>query len=668
MNILNKINKIELSKEKSFSHIIKQDQDTYCCVCFIEKHYIYNIDGDNILSLADIENNYFENDEIPNELLIKSTCNKHFICINCIKKLVNNYENHPINDTNSHFACPYPFEDCVTSIGFKNIFDHHLIKKICNVQEWSNYISHAENYAFPGYTIIKCPVSYYKRGDRILCNTEILLENNEIRDASTGDFIVDCTQNPDCLKRFCFNCKQTMSYYQTDCFDCKTTYENENPFVFNYYFNKMSQLVDKINETDDSTIINYQESSYLYKNNEITDEIAVEQILNVIKDTNSYFICPICKISLYKTERCNGLSHHNIERCYACGRIGFKTRGLGEHWNTNGLGGCFRFDHDAYIKQYIPEYKCNENHCSNHDRGDCIIKDHQIGIEKLQETRKYAYVYHMLKSLLINTRFQVYDILYDRLKGTDDIKYLPYKQTLMLLSKFKSYNKNYCENVFYNTINCTHPKNIQDFSEKNYTIDCDEFLNTYALKINTIDPYYNYNYNYLSGTNFTITNNDDDNLSIDSSSGLLTNTTHTQTNTDTLTNSDTLTNNNTINNFMQITVTNDIGSRILEEIIFELDNYNTQQNNIQQTDTQQTDTQQTDTLNRTNTEIHNDISFNLTNITSENIIQNVINQNVINQNVINQNVINQNVINSDDEHFNIRVNHYCLMYDSEEDE
>lgn len=649
MSILNKINEIELTEEKSLNHIIKNDQDICCCVCFIEKDYIYNTDTNHILSLVDVEDYFFKSNIIPNELLIKSTCNKHFICISCIKRLVNNYENHPINDTNSHFTCPYPFEDCVTTIGFKNIFDHNLIKKICNEQEWTNYISHAENYAFPGYTIIKCPVLYYKQGERILCNTEILLENEMIKNKSIGDFIVDCTQNADCLKRFCFNCKQTMSYYHTDCFDCKTTYENENPFVFNYYFNKMSQLVDKIDESD--TTINYEESSYLYKNNEITEEIALQQILNVIKDTNSYFICPICKISLYKTERCNGLSHHNIERCYACGRIGFKTRGLGEHWNTNGLGGCFRFDHDSYIKQYIPEYKCNETHCSNHDRGDCIIQDHQKGIEKLQETRKYAYVYHMLKSLLVDIRFNVYDTLYDKLKNTSNIKYLPYKQTLMLLCKLKSHNKNYCENVFYESINCIHPKNIQEFSNKNYTIVCDQFLNTYALKIklnNTNESYYNYIY--------TITNrndNDDDNLSIDSSSGLLTNNTLTTDNTM----------NNTINNVTQITITNDISSHILEEIIFEIDNYIQNSTSVENNNTNTINIEETEiqthtisnTTNTTNIQIDNDISFNLTNITSQNIIQNTISN-------------NRRFYTSSDNQSSVSTNGYCLLFDSDEDD
>lgn len=657
MNILNKIDKIELSQEKTLNHTIKRDQDICCCVCFIEKDYVYNMETDSILSLVDIESDYFENKEIPGELLIKSTCNKHFICISCIKRLVNNYENHPINETNSHFACPYPFKDCVTSIGFKNIFDHHLIKKICNEQEWLNYISHAENFAFPGYTIIKCPISYYKIGERVLCNTEILLENELIRDTPIGNLIVDCTQNPECLKKFCFNCKQIISYYQTDCFDCKTTYENENPFVFNYYFNKMSQLVDKIEENE-SVTINYEETSYLYKNEEITEEIAVEQILNVIKDTNSYFICPICKISLYKTERCNGLSHHNIERCYACGRIGFKIRGLGDHWNTNGLGGCFRFDHDAYVKQYIPEYRCNDSFCSNHDRGDCTINDHNKGIEKLQNTRKSAYIYHMLKSLLIDTRFKVYDILYNKLKDTPDIAYLPYKQTLILLCKLKSHNKDYCENVFYDSINCTHPKTIQEFSDKYYTIDTDNFLNTYALKIkldNTLDSYYN----YLSGRNFTIINhNDDDNLSIDSSSGLLTdNTTNTVTTNNTI--------NNTINNVTQITITNDISSHILEEIIFEIDNYiqnsrsvENLNNNTNTINTEETEIQThtiSNTTNTTNIQIDNDISFNLTNITSQNVIQNTISNN------------GRFDTSSNNQSF-IRTNGYCLLLDSDDDD
>ena len=528
MNILDIINEIEFSERLSEDYILKNDLDKTCCVCFTDNYFIYDLKNECILSLSDIEPSFFKNDEIPKSLLVKSCCNVHYICINCIHRLINNYEAHPINESNSHLSCPYPFGDCVTSIGFKNIFDHNLIKKICNDTEWENYRIHSENFSFPGFTIIKCPVYYYRGITRVLCNTEILLENETIKNTQIGDFIVECTQNANCLKRFCFNCHQTMSYYQQVCHDCKTNHENENPNLLNYYFNKnTSEILSSIastsietnndngdndtdngdNDTDNgeveskTVIINYNENSYLYLNKEITIEIAVEQIMNIIKNIDTFFICSICKISLYKTERCNGLSHHNVERCYACGRIGYKTKGLGEHWNPSGHSGCFRFNSDLYIKTTIPHYLCNDSICSNHEKGDCTVQEHKLGIEDLEHLRKRSYVYHSIKSLLPEIRFDVYDELYDKLSMYPELlQYMPYKQTLMLLTTYKSRYKDFSESIVYKNLNCYEPSSCPKYTQINFCMDTESYL----LEFSILPPQYNANEN-------TITNNNSDN-------------------------------------------------------------------------------------------------------------------------------------------------------------
>lgn len=514
MNILDIINKIEFSERISEDYILKNDLDKTCCVCFTDAYFIYNVKNDDILSLSDIETSFFKNDEIPKSLLVKSCCNIHYICINCIHRLINNYEAHPINESNTHLSCPYPFEDCVTSIGFKNIFDHNLIKKICDDIEWENYRIHADNFSFPGFTIIKCPVYYYKGNTtRVLCNTEILLENETIKNTPIGDFIVECTQNADCLKRFCFNCNQTMTYYQDVCYDCKTNHENENPNVLNYYFNKNTlEILSSITSSSTSTsieidsgetenetvIINYNENSYLYLNKEITIEIAVEQIMNIIENIDTFFICVICKVSLYKTERCNGLSHHNVERCYACGRIGYKTKGLGEHWNPSGYSGCFRFNSDMYIKSTIPHYLCNDSICSNHDKGDCTVPEHTLGITDLEHLRKRSYVYHSIKSLLPEIRFGVYDELYKRLNDQPELlRYMPYKQTLVLLTKHKSRYKDFSESIVYKNLNCYEPSSCTKYTQINFCMDIDSYLSEFRI------PPLQYN--------TTITNNNLDN-------------------------------------------------------------------------------------------------------------------------------------------------------------
>ena len=476
------------------------DPEKNCCVCFRDLEILTK---DNIdLKLNDLKKEFFIDNSIPNDILVKSVCNIHYICIKCLKNLVNNYENHMININNSHIYCPYPFNDCVTKIGFKNIFDHNLIKKICTEKEWNDYQNHIEKYAFPGYIIEKCPV--------ITCKTDILIKVEEIKNTPIGDLIIRCSQNSKCFKKFCYYCKVYISYYSNTCYDCKTAHENENPNVYNYYINKIEENNNNSGQSNDNEQNieneqegeenenenensdwgsdksieqknNYKESAYLYLNKELTENIVLKQINDLLLDINNYMICSICKRSLYKTERCNGLSHHNIERCYACGRIGFLVKGLIEHWNSNGVGGCFRFDSDNYVKENIPEYKCSDILCSNHEIGDCKIPEHSIGIYKLEKTRIKSYIYHIIKSLLPELTLQICDKLYDIYKNDDKIlDLLPYKQTFLILQKYKKRYKDFSEEIVYLKLNIKFPEEIDDFFiNKNYSISADEYIAKY---------------------------------------------------------------------------------------------------------------------------------------------------------------------------------------------
>jgi hypothetical protein len=509
----------------------KLDPEKYCCICFRDLYFLQEPHEpqesqepreDKILTLVDVEKFFFIDDFIPNNLLIKSCCNVHYICIECLRRCVNNYENHPINESESHIYCPYPFEDCLTSIGFKNIFEHHLIQKICTSEsEWLDYSYHANKHAFPGFTIIKCPM--------VKCNTDILIKTEKIKNTSIGELIIRCSQNPKCSKRFCYYCKQYISYYSNICYDCKTSYENENPNVYNYYINKI--IKDSPLETENTTrgtfddrqqgtfddrqrgtfddrqqgiessiesvkiILHYKESSYLYLNKEITENIVISQIKEILEDVNLYMICCICRRSLYKTEKCNGLSHHNLERCYSCGRIGFTVKGLIEHWNSNGVNGCFRFDTDSYVKKQIPEYRCSDTICFNHDKGDCKKPEHQNGIYKLEQLRVKSYIYHIIKSLLPEMSLKVYDILHEMYKNNETIyELLPYKQTFLLLHKYKFRYKDFSEEVLYSQLKCIYPGKIDDFYiDKSYTIDINEYTQKYALSetYEFDDLYYN---------------------------------------------------------------------------------------------------------------------------------------------------------------------------------
>ena len=68
-------------------------------------------------------------------------------------------------------------------LGFKNIFDHNLIKKICNEKEWNEYSIHIEKYEFPGFIIEKCPISN--------CGTNILIEIENIKNKPKSKELYD---------------------------------------------------------------------------------------------------------------------------------------------------------------------------------------------------------------------------------------------------------------------------------------------------------------------------------------------------------------------------------------------------------------------------------------------------------------------------------------------
>lgn len=419
-----------------------------CCICFAsECETFIDLDDTNTI-LADTD-------------IIINPCRQHYTCINCMRHILNNYDNHPVNQDNSLVYCMYPLEQCVNNNGFRYYFTNENIYKIfSNNIDLERFKQHISNFEMPGFMVINCPFEY--------CNFPILLESNYIDNSEVGESIIQCDQNLLCMKYFCYSCKEIKTFFDSSCYNCKTKAEQDNPHVRNYFFNKQHATLDE-------SIYTYKESEYLYLNKNITCEIAVNQILQVVNNVSEYLICVICKAGLYKTEKCNGLSHHNIERCYACGRIGYPVRGLFNHWNTRGHHGCYRFDYDEYIRNTIPEYACDDYICSNHDLGDCKIQEHQRGIELLQEMRKCSYIYHMLMSLMPCIRLQVYDEVFQKI----NCDLLPYKQTLMLLDVYKTHSNHFSEEIFYEMTCLQHPKNI--FEHKQQCISNDDYNRLYKL-------------------------------------------------------------------------------------------------------------------------------------------------------------------------------------------
>lgn len=444
--------------------IVKTNVIKECCICFSENE-IFNqsvVDSEP-LSVNNIKKEYFDNNVIPEDLLLKSSCNEHYVCVKCLRRVVTNYESHPINEHNSDLFCPYPFSECVNEIGFRYIIEHKSIKEILNDNEYTEFINYTNKYRFPGFEVVRCvgkKIDYITHSFKE-CNAEILVPIDEIKETAKGELIITCDQNQDCLKSFCYHCKD-IAYLTKKCESCLYVNENQNPECYNRYFNLSTENTnDNIRVTDDEDTFDSSQlefpADYLIKNKDITCDMALDTLMDIISNPYSYMMCCICKTPMFKTEKCNALSHHKIERCYACGRIGEKYIGLGDHWSSTGVGGCPRFMYDTYIVYRLKKFMCRENECFNHDMGECNDPTHEEGVKQYNDERIKSIVLHSLNSLLPELRYLVYDALFSKTENTDSFMYIPYKQTLKLLEKYPKRSTDYTEEIIYEQLGLKQP-------------------------------------------------------------------------------------------------------------------------------------------------------------------------------------------------------------------
>jgi hypothetical protein len=372
------------------------DNDSFeCCICFRNSDKILW----NTLKNKPATLNEWEQSSTPltNDTFFLGPCCLHVYCVECLRKIALGFDNHPVGPKFSHIPCNPPFEgECFTLTGMLNYFTHNDIKKILSKEEFEWYSNHVERYQFPGYEVVKCPRPIYRDGDLTRCGAGILVSLEDIQSKDQGNVILFCDQNEQCNRKTCYHCLNLLSRFAKKCEFCITKDESNNPKSFNRYF----YVVGK-RKKDGKNVC--------YRNEELTVDIVLDQIKEIVIAEKVYVKCLECLVPLFKTEQCNTLSHCRIERCYCCGRSGIRSQSdLGDHWDTTGLKGCPRFDYSKYWNEIANcGFRCEENRCYSDELGDCNRHSHQQGIRNMHEERKKAQVYHAIRSLLPNIREKV---------------------------------------------------------------------------------------------------------------------------------------------------------------------------------------------------------------------------------------------------------------------
>lgn len=381
------------------------DELVECCICFLDKEAIFfDEESLEVSYLGDLDTS------ITTDKCIMANCNEHYHCVPCLRRIAiptAHQESHPINREHSLINCQYPFDTngCRSGIlEMPNYFSNSDIAKILTEDEFRAYEAHSMRFSFPEYELIACP----------RCDVMNVIPNEKIDSTAKGHLVIHCIQNQECRFSFCYHCQRSCS---TICFPCRLHHKHNDPESVNHFFLKeleptIEPIVEPLFEdmfTDVSawsqsiltfaSIVSNRRAS-LYKNKELTIDLVVDNIRAICEAFTDYFSCPICRIILFKTEKCNGMAHCSVERCYSCGYISHPTDLLSDHWSERGQNGCPRFD-TAPIWQTLTKgkFKCIEGICHSHDIGPCTMEGHQDGINLMEKLRQKAFIYHMILSL-----------------------------------------------------------------------------------------------------------------------------------------------------------------------------------------------------------------------------------------------------------------------------
>lgn len=323
----------------------------------------------------------------------------HALCSYCLHRLATSFGgNHPIGARHPMIPCPYPFGDCLTpETGLANYFPHTLVERVLTDAELVQYRAHVQRYQFPGFELVQCP-----RPSRFgtTCGAGILVSLDDIHASEPGSLVMRCDQSQQCQRQTCYHCRSLVHRARSRCDYCITSRENTNERGLNHYFYRPDKVVG-------------DGQSNLLRNDELTLELVVAQIVEMAKTERLETRCTECLTFMFKTEMCNTLEHCGVEKCYSCGRSGTRTQKLGDHWDSNGFRGCPRFDYSTFWNVIGGcKFRCLEGDCYGGEVGDCDREAHTLGIQNMIRIRKKAHIYHAIKSLLPHLRQRVLDELW----------------------------------------------------------------------------------------------------------------------------------------------------------------------------------------------------------------------------------------------------------------
>lgn len=419
-----------------------------CCICYNMNLGLYNINED-LLSLDEIK---IDSEDYITNYCFYGPCKEHVYCGNCIRNIAINYDNHPVNDNYALIRCLYPFVNdnvnCKNLNEMKFFFKHRDICKCLTLSESMEYKDYIYKYKYPGYKITYCKT--------IRCGMEILIDKKELKEAKDGDILCYCQE---CNLYFCYHCNreipewaqndQTGECYINNCKYC----ENNNavdPERYNHY-------VYNPDITDKNRFI---------KNKDLTFEIVIRQLVDIVSREKTYVRCFKCLTYLYRGEDCNGLECCNTEICYSCGKSALLNEKLVFHWQNYGRKGCPRYDiHEYWNDVAYCGYKCIQGRCYSLEIGECKVETHQNGIQNMNVEIKQAYIYNLIKSLLPELQDEVMNklmLLWDEEKQ----KYIPSIVVLNNIQQNPELFHHYSENVIWNILDKKETTLVIDISSE----------------------------------------------------------------------------------------------------------------------------------------------------------------------------------------------------------